>query len=515
MRGDLFSGMDGSRLFKPGAEMRSELFFCVPKALIQVIVRASMLAIAVLGAVLLIACPIAVWSAQTPEVQALVGARVIPGDGSGPIENATVIIRAGKIAEVGPKGLVKVPKGALQADVTGKTLIPMLEELHIHAGYMKNGVTDPNVKDGAGVMGGHVSKEYYSRENIIDELRRYRYYGVGAVQSLGTDRNNVELQIRDEQRSGKLKDPTMALLFTADEGIVAYNNGNENGGPAFARDSVHEARTPEDAREFVRQEAAKKVDVIKFWLDDRNHTKPLMSPEIYQAIIDEAHKEHLPVIAHVVTLAEAKSVARAGVDGIAHPPHDTVVDDEFLQLMKQHDVFQCSTLSSSLMDRAWLDEPALAATVPAGYRDYMKALRANGANAKPRDPNAPPQGYALMLINEKKESDAGIRIVLSGDTTGGEGRFPGYTEHLELQALAEAGIPPLQVLHDGTQVSADALGLREMDSLAAGKVADFIVLDANPLDDIKNTRKISAVYVNGQPIDRAAMREHWSGSSGR
>jgi imidazolonepropionase-like amidohydrolase len=145
----------------------------------------------------------------------------------------------------------------------------------------------------------------------------------------------------------------------------------------------------------------------------------------------------------------------------------------------------------------------------------MKALRASGANTKPRDPNAPPQGYALMLINEKKESDAGIRIVLSGDTTGGEGRFPGYTEHLELQALAEAGIPPLQVLHDGTQVSADALGLREMDSLAAGKVADFIVLDANPLDDIKNTRKISAVYVNGQPIDRAAMREHWSGSSGR
>ena len=120
-----------------------------------------------------------------------------------------------------------------------------------------------------------------------------------------------------------------------------------------------------------------------------------------------------------------------------------------------------------------------------------------------------------MLINEKKESDAGIRIVISGDTAGGEGRFPGYTEHRELQALAEAGIPPLQVIRDGTQVSADALGLRDMDSLVAGKRADFIVLDANPLDEMKNTRKISAVYVDGRAIDRAAMREHWTGVSGR
>ncbi len=314
-------------------------------------------------------------SAERTQLQVFVGARVITGDGTSVIDNSIFVVRAGKIIRMGKKDSVKVPQGATEVDLTGKTVIPMLEELHIHAGYMKNGATDPNVKDGAGVVGGHVSKEYYSRENIIDELRRYRYYGVGAVQSLGADRNNVELQIRDDQRSGKLKDPTLALLFTADEGIVAYNNGNENGGPAFARDSVHEAGTPEDAREFVRQEAAKKVDVIKFWLDDRNHTKPLMSPEIYQAIIDEAHKEHLPVIAHVVTLAEAKSVARAGVDGIAHPPHDMMVDDEFLQLMKDHDVFQCSTMSSSMPDRAWLDEPQLAESVPLDYRNYMKAMR--------------------------------------------------------------------------------------------------------------------------------------------
>jgi imidazolonepropionase-like amidohydrolase len=445
--------------------------------------------------------------AQSAQVLAFVGERVIPGDGSAPIENATFVVRAGQITQVGSKSSVKVPKDAVQVDLAGKTVIPMLEELHVHIGYMKNGATNPNVKDGMGVLGGHVSKDYYTRENILDELRRFRYYGVGAVQSLGTDRNDLELEIRNEQQSGRLKDDTLALLFTAGDGIVAYNNGNENGGPSFARDVVHEARTPEDARAFVRQEAAKKVDVIKFWLDDRYHTKPLMAPAIYQAIIDEAHKQHLRVIAHVVDLAAAKAAARAGVDGLAHPPHDTVVDDEFLQLMKQNDVFQCSTMSSAMPDRAWLDEPELAETVPVAYRDYMKAMRTGGGNTQSGDPNAPSRTYSVMLINEKKESDAGIRIVISGDTAGGEGRFPGYTEHRELQALAEAGIPPLQVIRDGTQVSADALGLRDMDSLAAGKRADFIVLNANPLDDLKNTRKISAVYVEGRAIDRGAMRD--------
>jgi imidazolonepropionase-like amidohydrolase len=495
-----------------GAKMRRNCYYGADR---DAAVRVSVLAIVFLCATVLMQSAPAVAPAQEPQVLAFVGGRVIPGDGSAPIENAAFIVRSGKITQVGTKGSVKVPKEAMQVDLSGKTVIPMIEELHVHIGYMKNGATDPNVKDGMGVLGGHVSKDYYTRENVLDELRRFRYYGVGAVQSLGTDRNDLELEIRNEQRSGKLKDDTLALLFTADDGIVAYNNGNENGGPPFARDVVHEARTPEDARAFVQQEAAKKVDVIKFWLDDRYHTKPRMAPAIYEAIIDEAHKEHLRVIAHIVNLEDAKAAARAGVDGLAHPPHDTLVDDEFLHLMKQHDVFQCSTMSSSMPDRAWLDEPELAETVPAAYRDYMKAMRTAGANPQSGDPHAAPQGYALMLINEKKESDAGIRIVISGDTAGGEGRFPGYTEHRELQALAEAGIPPLQVIRDGTQVSADALGLRDMDSLVVGKRADFIVLDANPLDEMKNTRKISAVYVDGRAIDRAAMREHWTGVSGR
>ena len=448
--------------------------------------------------------------AQSSDAVAFVGARLISGDGSAPIENATFIVRSGKIVQVGTKDAVKVPQRATQVNLAGKTVIPMLVDVHVHAGYLKNGPADPHVKDGKGLPGGHVSRDNYSRENIIDELRRYRYYGIGAVQSLGAEHHDIELRIRNDQRSAKLNDPTLALLFTAGDGMVAYNNGQVNGGPPFAPEVVHEAATAEQAREFVRQEAAKKVDVIKFWVDDRNHTKPHMAPEVYQAIVDEAHKQHLPAYAHIFYLEDAKGVAKAGVNGIVHPVRDQLVDNGLLQLMKAHDVFQASTISAGSPDRTWLDEPQLAETVPQVVIAPLKAARRNPAPAQTANLNAPPRGYILTLRNEKMESDAGIRIVIGGDTGGGEGWFPGYTEHRELQSLAEAGIAPLEVIHDGTQAGADLLGLRDMDSLVVGKRADFVVLNANPLDQMKNTRNISAVYVDGKAIDRAGMRERWA-----
>ena len=157
-------------------------------------------------------------TAQGTQMVAFVGARVITGDGRTAFENGTLLVRAGKIVQVGASDSVKVPKDAMRVDLAGKTVMPMLEELHIHAGYMKNGVTGSECgSDSKGIPGGHVSKDFYSRENVLDELRRFRYYGIGAVQSLGADRNNnTELTIRNEQRSGKLSDPdALALLFTA------------------------------------------------------------------------------------------------------------------------------------------------------------------------------------------------------------------------------------------------------------------------------------------------------------
>ena len=169
---------------------------------------------------------------------------------------------------------------------------------------------------------------------------------MGAFQSLGTDRDGIELRIRDEQRAGTLTDPELALLFTADQGFVAPNPGSVNGGPAFAVDVVQEATSPDHARELVRTVAARKPDIIKIWVDDRNGTKKKLTPDVYRAIIDEAHRLGLRAVAHVYYLEDAKDLVRAGIDGFAHMVRAAPgVDAELAQMMKARDVFACSTMS--------------------------------------------------------------------------------------------------------------------------------------------------------------------------
>ena len=181
--------------------------------------------------------------------------------------------------------------------------MPMIVNVHGHVGYMKGATT---------------GKEHFSRENVLDHLRRYLYYGVGAIQSLGTDRDGVEMAIRDEQRAGTLKDPGLALLFTAANGIVAPTPGSVNGGPFFATDVVQEAASPDDARRYVQALAARKPDIVKLWVDDRNGTKTKMTPDVYRAIINEAHQQGLRAVAHVYYLEDAKDLVHSGVDGFAH-----------------------------------------------------------------------------------------------------------------------------------------------------------------------------------------------------
>ena len=413
------------------------------------------------------------------------GARVIVGDDS-VIEDAVLIVEDGKIQDVGPRGSVSPPGGATHVSLEGKTVMPLLVDLHGHVGFLKEGV---------------FAAEHYGAENIVEQLRILEYFGVGAFLSLGTDLGPDAWRVRAEQRAGNIGG---ARLLVAGRGFVAPGGGP----PVSPLEHVpYEVDRPELARLLVRDNVDRGVDMIKLWVDDRNGTRPKLPPEIYRAVIDEAHKNGTRVIAHVYDLADAKELLRAGVDGFAHMVRDREIDDEFLRLARERNIFQASTLAvqATPVTSGWLRDPAFREATPAHVIQRLEAgVRASAERSAAGGSLVPPveQFKTLMRKNVAKLKSAGIRIALGGDT-GIPMRFLGYNEHLELQALVDMGLTPLEAITAGTSVAANILGLEDLGSLTPGKSADFIVLDANPLVNIENTTRIASVYRQGRPIERA------------
>ena len=222
---------------------------------------------------------------------------------------------------------------------------------------------------------------------------------------------------------------------------------------------------------------------------------------MYRAIIDEAHTHNLRVVAHIYDLSDAKELLRAGIDGFAHGVRDRDVDDEFIALIKQHpNVFVIPNLPDRGVaeDLTWLSD-----TVPA---QEIQRLRDEAANRKPDAARQVRELYEVQARNLAKLSAAGVRIGFGTDA----GVSVGWNAHAELADMVAAGMTPAQVIVSATRTSAEILQLDQLGTIAAGKSADFIALDANPLDDITNTRRISRVYLRGQEVDRAALRKSWT-----
>jgi imidazolonepropionase-like amidohydrolase len=426
------------------------------------------------------------------------GARVITGDGSPPIEDGAFVVRNGRIVEIGGRGAIEAPSEAARVDLSGKTVMPMMVNVHGHVGYLR---------------GSETGREHYSRENVLDHLRRSSYYGVGAVQSLGTDRDGIEIAIRDEQRTGALNESELALLLTAGNGVVAPTPGSTNGGPSFATDVVLEAASPDEGRRQVRRLAETGADIVKLWVDDRGGTKTKLQPDVYRAAIIEAHEQGLRAVAHVYYLDDAKELVRSGVDGFAHMVRaEPGADAELVAMIGEADLFQCTAMSLPkrlVDDPSWLDDPALAETVRS---EVLAEWKSDLEGAAPEALERGRSTYRGLEASLRRLHAGGVRIVLCADT-GLFSQAPGFTEHRELEAMVQAGMPALDAIRAATRTGAEVLGLHDRGSLAAGMRADFIVLDANPLERIANSRRISAVYRDGQPIDRAALRERWAGGS--
>jgi imidazolonepropionase-like amidohydrolase len=416
------------------------------------------------------------------------GAQLWDGTGAPVVGDSVMVVEGDRIQAVGPRDAVAIPEGATVIDARGQTLMPGIINGHAHLGMVKGLVE---------------STENYDRENILSQLEQYARYGVTTVASLGLDSGSGPMfEIQGPAGPGETP---RATVLTAGLGFTG-KGGYPGSLPQFAG-VPREVDTPEEARQNVRELAGEGVDYVKIWVDDHFGRYPEIRPDLYAAIIDEAHAQGLPVFAHVFYLSDAKGLVEAGVDGLAHTVRDQEVDDELIQAMLANDVFILGTLTreeSTAMyaePPAFLDDPFFTRwadpDVIAQLKDpaYGAGVRGNEDYQRNRDQ------FAMAKINLKKLYDAGVRIGFGTDS-GPPGRFQGFFEHRELEIMAGLGIPVEDVLRIATSGEAEILGIGdETGSLQAGKRADFLLLDANPLENIRNTRTIRSVWIGGREVE--------------
>ena len=439
----------------------------------------------------------AAWSAQSanqtaPAVTVFEGARLIVGDGSPPIENSAFWVEGDRFGQVGLMGEIDIPAGAQRVDLTGKTVMPALVDAHSHIGYMKDLTSGP---------------ENYTREHILDHMYRFAYHGVSASQAMGSDFGVMPFQLRDEILAGEY--PDAARFLTAGRGLSPLSELSPNN----MRHAAYVVTTEEGARANIRELASHGVTLVKTWVDTRGGNVEALAPNLYRAIIDEAHENDMRVAVHATGLEEAKDLLRAGIDVFAHMI--TEVDDELVALFRESP--QASVLLAQVGRRTiyspYLDppEPLLLETVTAAQIDR---LRDSVAGTAPEALRRARQSWEDTARNIMKLHTAGVRIGIGSDG-GGQGgdRFIGFTAHTELENMVAAGMTPAEAIVAGTKNGAEILGLEnDLGTVTVGKSADFIVLDLNPLDEITNSRKIDRVYLRGHPVDRARLRTMWSGA---
>ena len=396
---------------------------------------------------LLASCAILI-AAAVPTAQSGItvfeGGRVITGDGK-VIENATVVIDGARITMIGP-GRIQAAPSATRVSLAGKTLMPALVDTHVHTS-----TTAPELEN---------------------DLRRRAFFGIGAALSMGLDGTDAAFAQRGKTTPG------LARIFTAGRGITAPEKGRT--------EVPYWITTEAEARKAVQELAARKVDIVKIWVDDRDGKFPKLTPALYGAVIDEAHKNKLRVTAHIFSLEDAKGLLKAGVDSFAHGIRDRDLDDEAMALFKARPNV---VVIPNMPDRGVAaDYGWLRGSIPDGELQKIQA----GATDRPQVAAT----WGIQARNLKKLSDAGVKIAMGTD-----GNTP-WAPHVEMDDMVAAGMTPSQVIVAATRTGAEFVRLANTGTIEQGKMADLLVVDGNPLDDITNTRKISAVYLRGIAVDR-------------
>jgi imidazolonepropionase-like amidohydrolase len=408
-------------------------------------------------------------AAAAAQTIAFVGARIIDGRG-GTIERGTVVVRDGKIVAVGPATSIAVPADAQRIDVANATLMPGLVNAHGHLTGAVGMRNDPNG---------------YIRDNLVRQLRTYAQYGVTTVFSLGDDQE-AAFELRNEQAAGTFHG---SRLFV--------------GGP------VINGADADAARAMTDKVAAMKPDLLKIRIDDNLGSSRKMPEDAWRATIARAAQLELPIAAHIFYLADAKAALMAGADVIAHSVRDVPVDAEFVRELKARNACYTPTLMREVSTFVygstppWANDPfflkGAGAAAAAELSDPARQAQVQASNAYKQGLRYK-EGLQVATRNLETLVDAGARVAMGTDS-GPAGRWQGFFEHLELEMMVGAGMTPMQAIVSATGTAAECHGRSgQFGSLEPGASADLLVLDANPLDDIRNTRQIRSVWIAGRQV---------------
>lgn len=451
----------------------------------------------VLCTILLVACCTAatstIWAQTDSPTNPLLlqNVRVIVGDGS-VLESTSILIEGASISAIGGAANLSLPSDTVILDLRGKTVMPALIDAHAHLGYQA-----------ASSWGA----QNYSRQNLIDNLNRYAYYGFSAVFSAGSDPAELAIQLQRSQRNGEI--PGARFLFAA--GMAPPGQGPNNQflehalavGEATGMHMLYGLNDAVQARQAVRDVAMQGIAFIKIWVDDRAGSQEKLQPAIYRAVIDEARAQGIQVFVHQQRAIDMPDLLRAGADGFLHGRIGAELNEALAQQIKAANAFVVPNLGLGELRREAIGEDSfLQQTLPVAVANRL-SVGAGPRQLNPELDTERDQEYRESLVNLL---DAGVDILLGTDAGAIPDHFFGYTGHRELEIFVRLGMTPMQALIAATSAPARRLGLDDLGLLKPGYSADLLILDENPLEDIRHTRAISRVYLRGQEIDRVALR---------
>jgi imidazolonepropionase-like amidohydrolase len=437
----------------------------------------------------LAACGQGTSSPAEPPGLAIVGAQLIDGSGADPVADSVIVIRDDRIVAAGPRATTEIPAGAEVVDAAGQTIIPGLADMHAHYGA--------------------------DRAAAEEMMRTQLYYGVTTARSIGTD-NAEQVELMLEANAGR---PDTPRMFTAGRGFT--HPGGFNAG-------AQQPTSTDEAREMVRALAGQGVHFVKMWVNEMPEPGLKITPEMRTAIVDEAIANGLVPVAHIDEEADGRQLVEAGLRDFLHstvltfgPGSGAPMDDpepsaEFIRMCLDNGAYFTPTLS--IVQNRWhfaehpelLEDPALRAAFNLYNPDALARLDDPASRAEiVDDPGFEDRKAAFRQVQDfvKTMHDAGVEVALGNDA--GTPNVPyGWGMHHEMELYVEAGLTPMDAIVAATATGAGRMppvGEADFGTLEAGKVADLVVLNADPLADIRNTLEIDRVMRLGEWVDRSGF----------